>query len=67
MTVEIENSGFTLCQAKPRLQPYKGESGIWKAGEAAPEHFGFEPLRKLYCPEGNLPETTDQLPFVVYK
>jgi hypothetical protein len=66
MTVDIANSGFSLCQAKPRQKPYKDESGIWKQGEAARQHVGFGPLRKLYAPEGQ-PLETDDLPFVTYK
>jgi hypothetical protein len=64
--IDIENSGFTLCVKKPQLHPYKDEGGIWKAGESAREHLGFEPLRRLYAPEGSQVDS-NELPFITYK
>jgi hypothetical protein len=65
-TIDIENSGFTLCVKQPRQQPYKDEGEIGKAGDAAREHLGFESLRKLYAPEGSQVDP-NELPFVTYK
>ena len=62
MKIDLENSGFTLCQARPRLQPHN-ECGVWKSGEAVGQHLGFESLRKLYAPKSQQLDT-DEIPFV---
>jgi hypothetical protein len=62
MSIDIKNSGYTMCISRTQTQQPHDKDTIWKPEEGTGEQM-FNSIKTLYAPEGQQVDSSE-IPFV---